>query len=729
MRRFSWLAALALLSCSKKPEPGSVQIITHPPGAAVYEGATKLGDSPVTISKDGDHVLVVRLDGYLDETVTVKVEPGKTPSVRVELKERKGTVRVLNLATGDRIELVDPAGKAITQSVAAKDGPVDLPAARIGKYELVVKRAGHAEVRRPIDLVEGTVEISGLVFREKTGSISAKSALIVPALSVALVVSFSRNDIANVTPGRHAVRLVHTDRSDWDGEVNVRAEERVEINEKLPALGVLEIETHPKGAAVTGGATGKTPLKSSVKAGRVAIRIEHPEAGAADLENTIQPGQTTRIDVDLWERKAKSLEDSGRLKEAMEAFAKTRNPDKAKIDALGKALFLETARARMRAALEKGDRVAAAVAAREVLRLAPDDAEARDAVSKGRDPRELYTEAVALAVKHVDRKEWKQAIAAYTEALAAVPGDEEAAGAIVRARVHLFESVRTLEGHKHFVFGSAFSPDGSMLATGSADSSVILWDVAGGKERRLEAHTNSVFGVAFSADGKFLATASGDKTIRLWDVASGKPLKSFEGHTKQVRSVAFSPDGERLVSGSYDGSVRLWSIAEAKELKSLAGHESDVNGVVFSPDGKWIASAGDDKSVRLWDASSGEEKKKLLGHAKGVMSVAFSSDGTMLASSGSDNIAIVWVVASEVKRTCSGHTSAVSGVAFSPDGRTLATSSSDFSVRLWEVSTGKELRKLAGTEGALNSVAFSRDGKSLAWGGDNKKAQLWRLNE
>lgn len=729
MRRGFCLLALALLACSKKPEPGSIQVVSHPPGAAIYEGASKLGDSPVTITTNGDHRLVARLEGYADETVDIKVEPGKTASVRIELKERRGTIRIPSLAAGDRIELLDAAGAKVAEGVAPKDGPFEL-AARVGKYQLVIRRAGHEEARRSVEVRDGTSEIAGFEFRQTPGSIAAKSD---PSGAEFWLdgrnVGLTPLDVGDVAPGRHAIRLVHAERSDWEGGIDVRAGERVEVNEKLPALGTLEVETHPTGAVVSGGAAGTTPLKRASKAGALTLRIEHAEAGAVDLQETVRPGATTRIELDLWDRKAKELEGSGRLKEAVDAYAKTRNPDKAKLEALGRMLLLETARAQMREAQERGDLAGAARAAREVLQLVPDDPAALDAVAKGRDPRELYQESVARALKHVDAREWKQAIAAYKEALASLPGDEAASDAITRLRVQLFESVRTLEGHKHYVFGSAFSPDGSTLATGSADGTVILWDVAGGKERRLEGHSNSVFGVAFSADGKLLATASGDKSVRLWDVAAGKPLKTFDGHTRQVRSVAFSPDGSRLVSGGYDGTVRLWSIDEGRELKSLAGHESDVNAVAFSPDGKSIASAGDDKTVRLWDAASGEEKKKLAGHSKGVLSLAFSADGALLATAGSDNVAIVWVLASEGQRTCSGHTSAVSGVAFSPDGRTLATSSSDFSVRLWEVSSGKELRKLAGTEGALNSVAITRDGKSLAWGGDNKKVQLWGLKE
>jgi WD40 repeat protein len=120
---------------------------------------------------------------------------------------------------------------------------------------------------------------------------------------------------------------------------------------------------------------------------------------------------------------------------------------------------------------------------------------------------------------------------------------------------------------------------------------------------RLTGHSGPVWGVAFSPDGKLLATASADKTVRLWEVETRQPLgQPLYGHADRVDGVAFSPNGKLLATASNDKTVRLWDVATGKPHgKPLTGHTDWVIAVAFSPDGKLLASSSADKTVRLWD--------------------------------------------------------------------------------------------------------------------------------
>jgi WD40 repeat protein/transcriptional regulator with XRE-family HTH domain/tRNA A-37 threonylcarbamoyl transferase component Bud32 len=303
-----------------------------------------------------------------------------------------------------------------------------------------------------------------------------------------------------------------------------------------------------------------------------------------------------------------------------------------------------------------------------------------------------------------------------------------------------------LRDHTDPVKSVAFSSDGQILASGSNDGTIILWDVATGQPLGppLTGHTDTVRSVAFSPDGQTLASSSFDNTIILWNVAtlfdtggaSGQPLDLAQdhltGHTDAVWNVAFSPDGQTLASGSADDSIILWDVATGQPLgPPLIGHDSSVTSVAFNPDGQTLASSSMDKSLILWDVATGQPLgSPLVGHTDAVRSVAFSPDGQTLASGG-DHIIVLWDVATgqPLGSPLTAHTEPVWNVAFSPDGQILASSSVDGSVILWDVATRRSLGPpLTGHRDAVWSVAFSPDGQTLASGSSDNTIILWKLD-
>lgn len=186
----------------------------------------------------------------------------------------------------------------------------------------------------------------------------------------------------------------------------------------------------------------------------------------------------------------------------------------------------------------------------------------------------------------------------------------------------------------------AFSPDGKILASGSDDHSIILWDVTTGQPigQPLKGHSDEVMSVAFSPDGKTLASGSADHTIILWDVATHQPIGTpLMGHTDIVSTVAFSPDGKTLASnGGSDFTIILWDVATHQPIgQPLMGHTNAVVSVAYSPDGKILASGSWDNTVILWDVATRQPIGQPLTHftdgTKGVNSVSFSPDGKILA--------------------------------------------------------------------------------------------------
>ena len=285
----------------------------------------------------------------------------------------------------------------------------------------------------------------------------------------------------------------------------------------------------------------------------------------------------------------------------------------------------------------------------------------------------------------------------------------------------------------------AFSPNGTILAAGNLDGTVRLWSVATHRQigNQLPVDTSTglnqaVNSVAFSPDGTILATGSDDHTVRLWNVATHQQIGvPFTGSTGSVFSVAFSPDGAILATGSNDGTARVWDVATHRQIgNALIGSGDAIASLAFSPNGQVLATGGDDHTVRLWDVANHRELgPPLTGHTGIVFSVAFSSDGKTLASGSADGTVRFWDVASVTGiATLTDRTGSVLSAAFSPDGKTLATGTYDYIVWLWDLATRRPVAiRLDRHTGLVDSVAFSPDGKVLATGSSDGTARLWNV--
>ncbi|PSB02422.1 trypsin-like peptidase domain-containing protein [Merismopedia glauca] len=284
-----------------------------------------------------------------------------------------------------------------------------------------------------------------------------------------------------------------------------------------------------------------------------------------------------------------------------------------------------------------------------------------------------------------------------------------------------FSLVATLTGHAQSIYGLAYSPDGKTLASGSADRTIKIWDMATGKDLyTLNGHGGSVYSVAYNPRSQSLASASADKTIKIWDLITGKEIRTLTGHMYSVKSIAYSPDGQNLASGSWDKTIKVWDVATGQQIYTLTGHTNAIDSIAYSPDGKTLASGSADKTIKLWDLTTGREIKTLAGHTQAINALAYSPDGKILASGSGDKTIKIWDVATGQEiRTLTGHSETVDALAYSLDGQTLASGSGDKTIKIWDVATGQEIRTLTGSNDSVYALAYSPDGQTLASGSSN----------
>ncbi len=268
---------------------------------------------------------------------------------------------------------------------------------------------------------------------------------------------------------------------------------------------------------------------------------------------------------------------------------------------------------------------------------------------------------------------------------------------------------KTLSGHRFYVYGVDFSPDGTRLVSCGYQGQVKLWDIESGKSVNLPGNSdNYVYAAKFSPNGKVIASASYyDTSLHVWDANTGKLLNNLSPGRSYLYAydIAWSPDGSGLITAGSDDLV-IWNMTTGRR-SGLIDHRSSIRTCAFSPNGRHIVTAGYNKTINFFDTSTGNALGTLQGHTDTILSVAFSPDGKRLVSGSEDGTAKVWDVgAARGLMNLTGHGGYVYDVAYSPTGNLIATAGGDSRVIIWNAATGEQIKTFTLNDD-VRAVAFA----------------------
>jgi WD40 repeat protein len=290
----------------------------------------------------------------------------------------------------------------------------------------------------------------------------------------------------------------------------------------------------------------------------------------------------------------------------------------------------------------------------------------------------------------------------------------------------------TLLGHNGGITAIALHPAGKILASGSTDRTLKLWDLDQGKllhtfvGRSLFSkigHGDRISTLAFSPDGNMLFSGSDDGTIKEWDVNRHKLINTLPEPGWGISALTITQDGWTLVSGGGDGVVHLWDLEKQALEASLSKHQDWVSGLILSADGNTLVSSSYDKKICLWDLKSDRLLNTLIGHTERVNAIAVTADWQTLISG--DRTIRIWDLGRGEWLKTLAMNDQVNDLAIAPGDEYFASGCEDGTVTVWNLETVERVCTMRHAWG-VSAIAFSPDGELLVSGSADETIKIWQ---
>ncbi|XP_076914660.1 WD40 repeat-containing protein HOS15-like [Bidens hawaiensis] len=238
--------------------------------------------------------------------------------------------------------------------------------------------------------------------------------------------------------------------------------------------------------------------------------------------------------------------------------------------------------------------------------------------------------------------------------------------------------------------------EGTLLATGSYDGQARIWSKDGEAGKYISKHKGPIFSLKWNKKGDYLLSGSVDKTAIVWDIKTGEWKQQFEFHAAPTLDVDWR-NNVSFATCATDNMIYVCKVGDNRPVKTFAGHRGEVNAIKWDPTGSFLASCSDDSTAKVWSLKQDTCLHDLKEHTKEIYTIRWSPTGP---GTNNPNQPLV-----------------------------LASASFDSTIKLWDVETGSLLHSLVAHGDPVYSVAFSPNGEYLASRSLDKCMHIWSVKE
>jgi serine/threonine-protein kinase len=284
------------------------------------------------------------------------------------------------------------------------------------------------------------------------------------------------------------------------------------------------------------------------------------------------------------------------------------------------------------------------------------------------------------------------------------------------------------------------SPDGSVIATGYSNATLITWRTETGKElTRLSGFNGTVHGLSFSQDGKRLLGCGSDNSLLIWNMPDGKILRALEGQTVNALVCDFINDGRTVYSIAEDNSRRQWELNNSANTPANVqpGQRLESNLVTFSPDGKFVAVIDKPQNLSITNLTTFSEAGRItLQTNENITAVAFHPSLNILVTAVDDGSLRFWNITAKQNmltfnpliKLALPDSELLSALLYTPDGKFLISGSNDGRLGVWEADSGKQIASSNPHERGITRLKFMPESKQVVTASNDNTVAISTLD-